>query len=76
VGVVLYEALTGALPFSAPSPVALIGKVLSTSAPPPQSLNPDIPPALASLVMRLLAKQPDERPASAHVLGGLLAELA
>lgn len=60
-GVVLYECLTGKLPFEAPSAVSLIAKLLHDEPAPPTALNPDVPPALSSLVARLLAKRPDDR---------------
>jgi CheY-like chemotaxis protein len=75
VGVVLYECLTGRLPFEARSPVSLIAKLLHDDPDPPAALVPDIPPALSALVLRLLAKAADERPATASELAGLLAQL-
>ncbi len=74
-GVVMYECLTGRAPFQAPSTVALIARVLTTEAAPPARDNPDVPPALSALTMRLLAKSPAERPGSAAMLIELLAEL-
>jgi CheY-like chemotaxis protein len=74
-GVVIYECLTGRAPFQAPSAVALIARVLTTEPEPPARGNADVPPALSALVMRLLAKVPDERPASATILLEQLAEL-
>ena len=76
VGVVMFECLTGRLPFEAGSTMALIAKLLREDAPDPTSLNPEIPPALAGLVLRLLAKEPTQRPARAEELGRLLAELS
>lgn len=75
VGVVMYECLTGALPFTAPSPIAMISKVLMTEPPAAVSVNAEVPPALSALVARLLAKTPDARPAHARQLLELLAEL-
>ena len=74
-GVVLYECLTGRLPFEAASPISLIAKLLHDEAEPPAALNPDVPPALSALVLRLLAKKADERPRSAAELAGLLAQV-
>lgn len=74
-GVVLYECLTGATPFEGSNMVTLIAKVLSTAPVPVATRAPDVSPALGALVMRLLAKSPDERPASAGELVELLAEL-
>jgi serine/threonine protein kinase len=75
-GVVLFECLTGQLPFIASSPIALIAKTLHGEPPDPGSLNPEIPQPLSALVLRLLAKQPAQRPAGAAELGRLLAELS
>jgi CheY-like chemotaxis protein len=74
-GVVLYECLTGRLPFEAQSPISLIAKLLHDDPEPPAALNADIPPALSALVLRLLAKKPDQRPRNAAELSGLLAQL-
>ena len=74
-GVVLYECLTGALPFEGSSPIALIAKVLNTIPRSPAEREARVPPALSALVMRLLDKDPAARPASAHELRGLLSEL-
>jgi len=74
-GVVLYECLTGQLPFDAPTPVSLVAKVLSEDPTPPTSLTPDIPPALSALVLRLLAKRPEDRVQSASELAGLLRQI-
>lgn len=76
VGVVLFECLTGRLPFEAPTAVALIAKLIREEPPKPETLNPEIPPVLAALVLRLLAKEPTQRPASAAELVRLLGELA
>lgn len=75
-GVVLYECLTGRLPFDAPSAVALIAKVLHQMPISPAELNAEVPSALSTLVLRLLAKEPDQRPAHAVELERLLAELS
>jgi len=75
-GVVLYECLTGRLPYVARSPIALIAKLLHEEPPPPLALNTEVPPALSALVIRLLAKTPDDRPGSAAELGELLSQIA
>lgn len=74
-GVVLYECLTGVPPFTGASPIAMISKVLTVVPVAPAVLNPEVPPAFSALVMRLLAKEPHERPADARRLLELLAEL-
>ncbi|HEX9690970.1 MAG TPA: protein kinase [Gemmatimonadales bacterium] len=74
-GVVLYECLTGRLPFDGHSVVSLIAKVLNDEAPPPLEANADIPPALSGLVQGLLAKDPADRPQSAAELATQLDRL-
>ena len=65
VGVMLYEALTGRVPFDADSPVAVALKQVSEQPRPPSELNPAVPPALEAVVLRALAKEPQNRFASA-----------
>ena len=76
VGVVLYECLTGELPHMALNNVSLIAKVLNNVPMPPGERNPDVPPPLSALVMRLLDKDAGGRPQSAEELGRLLAQIA
>ncbi|MDQ3083007.1 MAG: protein kinase, partial [Gemmatimonadota bacterium] len=64
-GIVLYECLTGGLPFVAGSPIALIAKVLHTVPVPPAAVVPETPAALSSLVVRLISKEAAERPQTA-----------
>ena len=61
-GVVAYEVLTGAPPFTGPTPQALIAAHITEPPRPLAGRRPDVPPALAALVMRLLAKAPADRP--------------
>lgn len=75
-GVVLYECLTGCPPFEAATPVSLIAKLLQDEPRPPTEVNRDIPPAFSSLLMRLLAKKPEERIQSAADLMQRLREIA
>jgi predicted Ser/Thr protein kinase len=67
-GVMLYELTTGRLPFSADEPVAIISQHLYAPVVPPRVHNEAIPPALDALIVRLMSKQPDDRPASADVV--------
>ena len=68
-GATLYEVLTSVPPFPPTLPrevlTALIEKEMPAS---PAVLNPQVPPALGALVLRLLAKNPAERPASGQAL--------
>ena len=61
VGVMLYEALTGRVPFDADTPVAVALKQVSEQPRPPSELDPQVPPALDAVVLRALAKDPANR---------------
>src|ERR671931_775536 len=65
VGVVLYELLTGVVPFSGETPVEIAMKHLSTVPSPPSAKRKDVPRDLDLVVMRALAKDPSERYQSA-----------
>jgi serine/threonine-protein kinase len=65
VGVMLYEALTGQVPFEGDSAVTVALKLVSERARPPSELNPEVPRALDAVVLRALAKDPANRFASA-----------
>jgi tetratricopeptide (TPR) repeat protein len=64
-GVMLYELTTGRLPFLAEDPLAVISQHLHAPAVPPRARDEGIPPALDALIVRLLSKDPQDRPASA-----------
>ena len=64
-GIVLYELLTGVVPFTGDTPVEIAMKHLSTIPDPPSTLRPEIPPDLDLVIMRALAKDPGERYQSA-----------
>jgi eukaryotic-like serine/threonine-protein kinase len=66
IGVMLYEALTGRVPFDADSPVTVALKQVSERPRPPSELNPEVSRALDGVVMRALAKDPANRFASAE----------
>jgi eukaryotic-like serine/threonine-protein kinase len=61
IGVILYEALTGRVPFEGDSAVAVALKQVSEAPRRPSAINPEIPPALDAVVMRALAKDPEAR---------------
>jgi serine/threonine-protein kinase len=61
IGVILYEALTGRVPFEGDSAVAVALKQVSETPRRPSAVNPDVPPALDAVVMRALAKDPEAR---------------
>jgi serine/threonine-protein kinase len=68
VGVVLYELLTGSVPFEGESAVTIALKQVSVQPTPPSHLNPQVNPALDAVVMRALAKDPAQRFAGADEL--------
>src|SRR3712207_3169656 len=60
-GVVLYEMLTGRVPFEVETPADLPLKHAEEPPPRPREVNPEVPESMDALVMRLLAKDPDNR---------------
>ena len=68
VGVMLYELTAGRLPFAAEDPLAVVSQHLYTPVVPPSTYNDDIPPSLETLILQLMAKRPEDRPASAGEL--------
>jgi hypothetical protein len=67
-GIVLYEAVTGKLPFTAENPIAVSMKHVNEPPRPPQQLNPDVPDGMNAVILKLLAKDPADRYASADDL--------
>ena len=76
IGVVLYEMLTGNVPFTGESPVEIAMKHLSDTPRPPSSIRPEIPPDLDMVVLRALAKNPDDRFQTAEEMDAELAHIA
>jgi serine/threonine protein kinase len=70
--VTIYEALTGQLPFTGDSAVAVALQHVGSKPPPIRRHNPGVSTALEQLIMRALAKNPSERPATAKEFGQLL----
>ena len=75
-GVVLYELLTGKTPFEGDTPVEVAMKHLSNAPKPPSELRKDIPPELDMVVLRALAKDPNDRYQSADEMEGDLDRVA
>ncbi len=71
-GVILFEMLTGRLPFEADTPLAVAMKHKSETPPEPRSINPQVPADLSRLILRCLEKAREKRFQSAE---GLLSEL-
>ena len=76
VGVVLFEMLTGNVPFRGRNPVTIMQAHLTTLPPDVRSVDPEIPAALAEVVARCLAKSPDARFPDARVLAQVLDRFA
>jgi len=60
-GVMAYEMLTGRVPFSADTPVAVVLKHMRDPLPMPSTFNPEIGPATERVLMKVLAKEPEDR---------------
>lgn len=71
-GVVIYEMLTGTLPFTATNPEELAHLHLEAKPIPPSEYIPDIPQALEEIILKVLAKEPSARYRTADQLGRVL----
>src|SRR5258705_11420687 len=60
-GVVIYELLTGSLPFTASDPMAWVHAHIARRPVPPAERRHDIPDIVSAIVMKLLAKNPEDR---------------
>ena len=65
-GVMLYEMLTGTVPFTGPNPFAVMNDRLLNYPPPPMSIEPAITPQLQEIIYRALERDPKNRYASAR----------
>ena len=72
-GVVLYEMLTGRVPFEAETPLAVVWKHVNEPLPLPRSLNPETPGAFERVVLKAMAKEPGQRFETAMALGEAIA---
>lgn len=71
-GVVLYEMLTGIVPFQGETPISIALKHLQEEPKPPREYNPDLPPLLEAIVLKAMAKEPDMRYAD---IGEMISDL-
>jgi len=67
-GVILYEMVTGRVPFRAETPMAVIVKHVTAPLPLPRSINPAVPESVESVILKALAKNKEDRYASAGAM--------
>jgi maltose-binding protein MalE/tRNA A-37 threonylcarbamoyl transferase component Bud32 len=65
-GIVLFEMLTGHVPFEAETPMAVLFKQIQDPPPPLSIVRPDLPYTFEAVLLKAMAKNPDERYASMH----------
>jgi eukaryotic-like serine/threonine-protein kinase len=73
-GIILYEITTGVTPFRAETTIAILMQHLSTPPTPPALINPHIPPAVSDIILKSIAKRPEDRYASATDMTTALAQ--
>lgn len=71
-GVMLFQMVTGILPFDADTPLAVVMQHVNSPTPQPDSIIPDIPWGLQEVIMKAMAKSPDDRFKSAGELAAAL----
>jgi serine/threonine protein kinase len=74
-GVTFFHMVTGQLPFDGESVISVLLKHISGERPDPSEVNPAVPSAVSRLILRLMAREPEDRPGSAQELIGELKEL-
>lgn len=74
-GLLMYESLTGRVPFTAPNVAALLRRIIREDATPVATLEPSVPRALEDVVTRAVARNPEHRFASARALARALVHL-
>jgi tRNA A-37 threonylcarbamoyl transferase component Bud32 len=76
VGIVLYEMLTGYTPFDADTPLAILMKHLNDPLPLPRQLDPALPEVLERIVLKALAKNPEDRYQNAAEMAAALQQVS
>jgi formylglycine-generating enzyme required for sulfatase activity len=75
-GVVLYEMVTGQVPFAADNPLTMLAKHAYEPLPSPRALNPGLPPPVEAVLLRALAKDPADRYQNAAEMAQALTSVA
>ncbi|HTU19181.1 MAG TPA: protein kinase [Gemmataceae bacterium] len=75
-GCVLFRLCTGELPFKGDNTMSLLLALATEQPKSPREINADVPPPLADLILRLLAKEPSQRPAMAGDVAQSLQDIA
>lgn len=65
-GVMLYQLVTGRLPYESDTPMAVVFKHINDPLPLPSTINPELPPGIEKVILKALAKDPNERYQSAR----------
>ncbi len=73
-GIVLYELLTGDVPFKADTPMAVVVKHMTAAMPMPREVNPEIPEELEQIILKATAKNPENRYQTAAAMAAALKE--
>ncbi|MCA0376318.1 MAG: serine/threonine protein kinase [Gemmatimonadetes bacterium] len=74
-GVMLYRCATGRVPFEASDWYAIARQHIEVAPPSPRTLQPSISPDFEAVILRLLAKSPDDRPATGDIVADMLSAL-
>lgn len=65
-GIILYEMATGRVPYQAGTPMEIVHKHIQDPLPPPRAINPNLPETIERIIIKALAKRPDNRYQSAN----------
>ncbi|MCB0197209.1 MAG: protein kinase, partial [Anaerolineae bacterium] len=71
-GVILYELVTGQVPYEADTPIAVVMKHITDPLPLPRTVNPKIPEAVEAIILKAMAKSPEDRFQTANAMARAL----